>query len=270
MADLIPFDFDGQAVRVVTIDGEPWFVLADLCRALGLTRGPSQVASRLDEGVRQTYPLPTAGGTQHTTVVSEPGMWDVVLRSDAPNARPVQRWVTTEVLPSIRRTGSYGRQDITTLDARDVLAIAQRLVEQEERAQRAEIRAERSERVVGAIEAADGLTPTEFHKHYFSDVRATDFFERLYSLRLLIDQRGARGRDAKGRIKNGHQHEHPAADGKPFFYLHGRLDKTGVRRESTRVRPGHPEVALVEFLASKGLPANTNALTTSLPKEIAA
>lgn len=151
--------------------------------------------------------------------------------------------------------------DLASLGARDILAIAQRLVEQEDRAQRAEVRAERSERVVRAIESNDGLTPTEFHKQYFSDVRATDFFERLYSLELLIDQRGARGRDAKGRIKNGRQHEHPAADGKAFFYLHGRLDKTGVRRESPRVRPGRPEVALVEFLASKGLPANITALT---------
>lgn len=107
MTDLIPFDFDGQAVRVVTIDGEPWFVLADLCKILGIS-AVGRVAARLYEGVRQTHTLPTAGGPQSMVVVSEPGMWEVVLRSDAPNARPVQRWVTGDVLPAIRRTGSYG------------------------------------------------------------------------------------------------------------------------------------------------------------------
>lgn len=161
-------------------------------------------------------------------------------------------------------------RDIAPLSARDVLAIAQRLVEQEERAIEAEARAVKSERVVDAIEAAEGLTPTQFHKQYFSDVPERKFFEHLYRLRLLIDQRGARGRDAKGRLKNGHEHGDPAAAGKAFFYLHGRLDEEGVRRESTRVRPGRPEVELVEFLASKGLPANTNALTTTPVKEIAA
>lgn len=161
--------------------------------------------------------------------------------------------------------------DITALPSRDILKIVQRLVETEDARDRAEHRAARSERVVNAIEAAEGLTPTEFHKHYFSDVPERVFFERIYALRLLIDQRGARGRDSKGRIKNGHEHGHPAAAGKPFFYLHGRLDGDGIRRESTRVRPGRPEVALVEFLAGKGLIPNPNALTTGpVAKGIAA
>lgn len=161
--------------------------------------------------------------------------------------------------------------NVAALSARDVLAIAQRLVDQEERTQIAEARAAESERVVDAIEAAEGLTPTEFHKHYFSDVTARAFFEHLYRLRLLIDQRGSRGRDDKGRVKNGHAHAHPAAAGKPYFYLHGRIDRDGVRRESTRVRPGRPEVDLVAFLTGKGLPANANALTTTpASKEIAA
>lgn len=109
MSDLTPFDFDGQAVRVVTIDNEPWFVLNDLTRVLGLARGASQIAERLDEGVRQTYPLPTAGGTQNATVVSEAGMYEVVIRSDKPDAVRFRRWITSDVLPAIRKTGSYGQ-----------------------------------------------------------------------------------------------------------------------------------------------------------------
>ena len=269
MTNLIPFDFDGQAVRVVTIDGEPWFIARDVLNVLGYTK-PRDALARLDDFQRGSTVVDTLGGPQQVSTVNEDGLNDLILDSRKPQAKAMRRWVTRDVLPSIRKTGSYGTADVATLGARDILAIAQRLVEQEERAQRAEVRAVESERVVDAIEAAEGLTPTQFHKHYFSDVRATDFFERLYQLRLLIDQRGTRGRDAKGNLKNGHQHMHPAAAGKAFFHLHGRLDSEGQRRESVRVRPGRPEVDLVDFLASRGLPPNANALTTSIPKEIAA
>ena len=109
--DLTPFDFDGQAVRVVTIDGEPWFILADLIRVLGMGSKPAQVAARLDaDGVRQTDPIPDAlGRAQSPLIVNEPNMWLVILRSDSPNAEPVRRWVTHDVLPTIRKTGTYGQ-----------------------------------------------------------------------------------------------------------------------------------------------------------------
>lgn len=221
----------------------------------------------------------TPGGDQRVGFVTEAGFYRALgqrrsarIADDAVRGMVVrfQAWVYGEVLPSLRKGETAPIRDVATLGARDILAIAQRLVEQEERADRAEVRAEQSERVVSAIEAAEGLTPTQFHKHYFSDVRETDFFDALYRHRLLIDQRGSRGRDKNGRLKNGHEHQHPRAIGKAFFYLHGRLDSEGVRRESVRIRPGRPEVELVEFLAAKGLPPNTNALTTTPAREIAA
>lgn len=100
------FSYDRQDVRVVLIDGEPWFVLSDLCRVLGL-RTPARVRERLDEGVSRNHTLSTAGGAQSMTVVSEPGMYEVVIRSDKPEAVAFRRWITSEVLPQIRRTGSY-------------------------------------------------------------------------------------------------------------------------------------------------------------------
>lgn len=105
MTDLIPFDFDGQAVRVVTIDGEPWFVLADLTRTLGLAQFRTD---RLEGEVIRSHPIPDRlGRTQQWTIVSEPGMYEVVIRSDKPHATRFRRWIAGEVLPSIRRTGSY-------------------------------------------------------------------------------------------------------------------------------------------------------------------
>lgn len=103
---LFRYDDDTQ-VRVVTIDGEPWFVLADLAVALGIN-DVSRLASRLDDGVRQTHPIPDRlGRIQNPTIVSEPGMYEVVLRSDKPEALAFRRWLTGTVLPEIRRTGSY-------------------------------------------------------------------------------------------------------------------------------------------------------------------
>ena len=59
---LVPFRYDGQPVRVVDIDGEPWFVLADLCRVLGITRPPSAVAERIDDALRRAYPIADYAG----------------------------------------------------------------------------------------------------------------------------------------------------------------------------------------------------------------
>jgi anti-repressor protein len=127
---LEPFEFRSQPVRVVVIDGEPWFVLTDLCRVLDLSN-PAMVAKRLDEGLSQTYPLQTPGGTQQMTVVSEPGMYEVVIRSDRPEAVAFRRWITNEVLPQVRRSGSYGQPLVERLTP---LEYARRLVDAEERA----------------------------------------------------------------------------------------------------------------------------------------
>lgn len=85
---------------------EPIFCLADLCSALGLTNN-RKVKSQLDEDVTLSYPLQTPGGMQQATFVTEPGMYTVILRSDSPHAKPMQKWVTSEVLPTIRKNGGY-------------------------------------------------------------------------------------------------------------------------------------------------------------------
>lgn len=106
MPSIIPFTYHDQPVRVVTIDGEPWFVLADLCKVLDIAAS-GRLAARLDEGMRQTHTLETAGGRQRMTIVSEAGMYEVVIRSDKPEAAAFRRWITSEVLPSIRKHGGY-------------------------------------------------------------------------------------------------------------------------------------------------------------------
>lgn len=117
------FAFGLHDVRVITRDGEPWFVLADICRALGLSN-PSVVAQRLQPHQRAKFSLGRQG---ETTAINESGLYRVVLRSDSPQAEPFQVWVTEDVLPAIRREGGYA------LPAQEVdpLVMAQRYVESE-------------------------------------------------------------------------------------------------------------------------------------------
>lgn len=105
---ITPFDFRGHQVRVITgDDGEPRFVLNDLCAVLNLG-SPHKVAARIDEDARTQIPVTDSlGRHQQTTVVDEAGMYEVVLRSDKPEAAEFRRWVTREVLPAIREHGGY-------------------------------------------------------------------------------------------------------------------------------------------------------------------
>jgi len=107
-ADLEGFVFDTHQVRVLLVDGDPWFVLADLCAVLNIGN-PSMVADRLDAmNLSQTEVENARGQMRQTVIVSESGMYEVVIRSDKPEAVRFRRWITGEVLPAIRRTGRYG------------------------------------------------------------------------------------------------------------------------------------------------------------------
>ena len=101
------FNYDNNQVRTVLQDGEPWFVLKDVCKVLNLST-PKRVAERLDnDEVSLTHLIDAIGRSQKTTIINESGLYGVILRSDKPQAKPFRRWVTHEVLPTIRKTGSY-------------------------------------------------------------------------------------------------------------------------------------------------------------------
>lgn len=102
------FDYSGQPVRTVLVDNEPWFVAGDVAAILGY-RMASDLTRRLDEEDRGTRSVRTPGGDQQMAVISEAGMFDAVLGSHVVGAREFKRWVTHEVLPSIRKTGKFGQ-----------------------------------------------------------------------------------------------------------------------------------------------------------------
>ena len=100
------FAFQGQAVRTILKDGETWFVAADVCTVLELIN-PTKAVLRLDEDEKGLISIQGAGGVQKVNAVSESGLYALVLTSRKPQARAFRRWVTSEVLPSIRATGRY-------------------------------------------------------------------------------------------------------------------------------------------------------------------
>lgn len=107
MSDLTPFAFDGVDVRVVTDEhGEPWFVAADVARILGY-REARDLTRGLDDDEKGPQIVRTLGGEQSMTTVTEAGLYSAILRSRVERAKAFRRWVTHEVLPAIRKTGSY-------------------------------------------------------------------------------------------------------------------------------------------------------------------
>jgi prophage antirepressor-like protein len=104
---ITPYHFDNHEVRVVQgADGEPQFVASDVCAALELPDTHKAVA-RLDDDEKGRNSIPTLGGSQEMTVINESGLYSLILGSRKPQAKAFKRWVTHEVLPSIRRTGAY-------------------------------------------------------------------------------------------------------------------------------------------------------------------
>lgn len=100
------FNFREKEVRTIQNNGEPWFVLADVCKVLELTT-PKKVADRLDADEKGVSLIHTLGGQQNMTIINESGLYAVILRSDKPQAKAFRKWVTSEVLPTLRKTGTY-------------------------------------------------------------------------------------------------------------------------------------------------------------------
>ncbi len=107
MTELLPFAFEDSLVRVrAAADGEPWFVAKDVCNVLEIEYHRDAVG-RLDDDERGSVIVDTLGGPQEMATVSESGLYSLVFRSRKPEAKRFRKWVTAEVLPSLRKTGSY-------------------------------------------------------------------------------------------------------------------------------------------------------------------
>lgn len=106
-AQVVPFIFQQQySVRVILIDNEPWFCLADVCAVLDIKNQNADRFQLDGKGVTKNV-TPTKGGEQEVTFINEPNLYRVIFRSNKPDAKVFQDWVFNEVLPTIRKTGRY-------------------------------------------------------------------------------------------------------------------------------------------------------------------
>lgn len=142
--NLIPFDFRGTSIRVVTDDGgDPWFVAKDIADLLEYA--DTDKAIRTHCKAAQTYPVEMAGQVRHVKVVPERDLYRLVMRSKMPAAEAFEEWVVGEVLPSIRKTGSYQRP---MTPGEQLLAQAQAVINVERQQAEQQVALERIERRV--------------------------------------------------------------------------------------------------------------------------
>lgn len=110
------FKFGEHEIRVIDRDGDAWFVASDSCKALNITNVGNALA-RLDADERDDIRLPdVTGRTQSIAIISESGLYSLILRSDKPEAKFFRKYVTSEILPTIRKTGSYQARELSPLD----------------------------------------------------------------------------------------------------------------------------------------------------------
>ncbi|MCK2031233.1 phage antirepressor KilAC domain-containing protein [Microbacterium galbinum] len=149
MSALEVFQYADREVRTVALDGEVWFVLADICGVLGIAN-PGNVAARLDEAdIRQTD-ISSGGQRRTVSIVSESGMYEVAIRSDKPEAKQFRWWITHEVIPAIRRTGTYSVETPDQLMARAVLKAQEIIATRDQQIAELEPRAEAWDEIADA------------------------------------------------------------------------------------------------------------------------
>lgn len=145
------FNFENHQVRTLIIENEPWFVAKDVCDVLGHSNSRA-ATERLDEDEKGVSKVYTPGGTQDMTVINESGLYSLVLTSNVPKVKAFKRWVTHEVIPSIRKTGVYVAPQV---DSKMLYQIAQALEEKEKQIALMKPKAEFFDAVANSKDAID-------------------------------------------------------------------------------------------------------------------
>lgn len=134
-SEVIPFVYGDREVRTVTIDGEPWFVATDVAKALGYRNAPDMLRM-VDDEDKGYAEVRTPGGPQRLGIINESGLYLAIFRSRAEHAKPFRRWITNEVIPSIRRRGGYLTPEATKAALADpdfIIRLATSLKEEQAR-----------------------------------------------------------------------------------------------------------------------------------------
>ena len=124
MNELQNFNFSGQDVRIITINDEPWFVGKDVADILGYSNKRKALSDHVDDEDKGVTKSDTLGGNQNITIINESGLYSLILKSKKPEAKQFKRWVTSEVLPTIRKHGTYMTQPQVPTTQRELIMLA--------------------------------------------------------------------------------------------------------------------------------------------------
>jgi prophage antirepressor-like protein len=188
---IVPFNFEGNALRTTEIDGEPWFILADVCKVLDIDN-PRQAATRLDEDEKgAVISNDGIGRPQQFTIINESGLYSLVLTSRKSEAKVFKKWITSTVIPSIRKTGAYSLANMSPGDY---------LVEQALR-----FREQERKLAVLAVETAVALERSRIAEARTAAISDHEFavtaYAKLQGVRVSKEQATALGRKAAKQSK---------------------------------------------------------------------
>lgn len=136
MNEIQTFTYNGSEVRTIELDGEPWFVGKDVAAVLGYSNSRKALADHVDDEDKGVTKCDTLGGVQEATVINESGLYSLILSSKLPTAKEFKRWVTSEVLPSVRKHGAYMTQETlqqAILNPDTLIQLCQQLKKEQER-----------------------------------------------------------------------------------------------------------------------------------------
>ena len=183
------FNFQGQQVRTVTISGEPYFVGKDVAEVLGYQRADNAIRNHVDDDDKLTHQFSASGQKRNMTIINESGLYALILGSKLPQAKEFKRWVTSEVLPTIRRHGAYltdSKIEEVLLSPDTIINLATQL--KNERAEKEQLKIELEEARKQTsyldliLQTKDQLTTTQIAQDY--GMSASKFNQLLKDLRI--------------------------------------------------------------------------------------
>ena len=255
------FPRTNQKVRVfVDPDGTLWFLAIDVCRELRYSNGPDAIKRHCKkDGIAKRDIVDTLGKRQEATVINEANLYRLIIRSNAPNAEPFQDWVSEEVLPSIRKTGSYGHKpqqqlDLTNLDP-DVMLDAlinvqqlrkeekAKLLELQEEKAKLEVRLEAQTPTVNAykrLEASEGSVCIQDAAKALK-VRPTDLTDHMLNAGWLYTRPPATRKIAyQSKIKQGwmecHEGRKKLSGGRELVFIQYKITGLGLLRLASELK----------------------------------
>lgn len=202
MNELSIFNYEEKEVRTVTVNGEPWFVAKDVCDVLGVSNTSDTLSKVLDDDEKGVDTIYTPGGNQQVSIVNEPGLYSLILRSRKPEAKAFKRWITHEVLPTIRKTGgaylTLQKAEEILHDPNLIIGLAQQVIDLKAKAeqQQKQIEADRPKTIFADAVSASHTTilvgelAKLLHQNGI-DIGQNRLFEWLRDNGYLIRRKGA-------------------------------------------------------------------------------